>query len=169
MTINCAMHIVGKAPSPVPNGSVRSERQVLIWKHCHALSKSMQHASEVSKSRCCCSSYPAVQNVFFSHVTIDSVLFILYVAFHSQPFNTSAVQLHLFKNFLQPFCCSTSSVQKFFSAVLPFDLIRSKNFSSCSAVHIIHFEQLVYPFACRVFSRLHGYRNERFCVRGHIS
>ena len=41
---------------------------------CYTLSKSMQHASEVSESRCCCSSYPAVQNVFFSQVyLIDDI------------------------------------------------------------------------------------------------
>ena len=142
----------------------------------------MQHASEVSESRCCCSSYPAIQNVFFSHVTVDSMLFILYVDFHSQPLNTSAVRPHPFENFLQPFCRSTSFVQKFSSAVLPFDLIHSKiffsrsavrphpfkNFCSRSAIHVIRFERLVYPFACRAFSHLHGYRKKCFRVRGHI-
>ena len=127
----------------------------------------MQHASEVSESRCYCSSYPAVQNVFFSHVTIDSVFFILYVDFHSQALNTSAVRPHPFKNFLQPFCRLTSSVQKFSSGIQPFDLIRSKNFCSCSALHVISFERLVCPFACRAFSHSHGYCKERFPVRGH--
>ena len=91
------MHIVGKA-SPVPNGtsyaygSVGNEREVHENVALHIIkSTCMQHASEVNESRCCCLSYPAVRNAFFSHVTVDSALFILYVAFHSQPLNTSAV------------------------------------------------------------------------------
>lgn len=50
---------------------------------------------------------------------------------------------------VQYFSHSTSSVKKFFSAVRPFNFVCSKNFCSCSTIHGIHFEWLVYPFLIR--------------------
>ena len=90
----------------------------------------------------------------------------------------AAVQLHPCEENLHPCSRSTSSVQ-------PFDFIRAKkvyirvavrlhpcnkNLHPCSRsqypCRTAH-RPVSHPFGCRAFRRAHGFRKERFRVRGH--
>ena len=59
----------------------------------------------------------------------------------------SAVRLLPFKNFPRPFSLSTSSIQKFSSAIQPFDLIHSKTFLCRSTIRPHLFKNFPQPFS----------------------
>ena len=92
-------------------------------------------------------------NVFLSRVTVHNVY---EGAFRPKPF----------KNFLELFIRSNSSIQKILQ---PFDFIRSKSFCSRSRYPFWKAcTPVSHPFACRAFSRSNRYRKERFHVRDHM-
>ena len=63
-------------------------------------------------------------------------------------FSRLSVQPHPFKNFHQQFICSTASVQKFLSAMYPFDCICAKIFFICATIWLHPCKNFLHPCIC---------------------